>query len=281
MALRPDPQTPPESPGRAHSPAAAPALRRGPGGRRGPASARDQPERVLPRTPAALEAVTRCSGSGGSQGRRPRRWPRVRAATRRPEATCRRSSPASSGASARSPRSRDLLADGAPGDADRGRRLWQDPPGARGRASGLRGEPTRTASGWSSWRRWPTRRWCRRRSPSRSACASSPGGRSRTALARLPARPAPAAGPGQLRAPARRLRAAGRGAAARLPARCASWPPAASRWASPARSPGACRPSALPDRGRLPAGRTTPSRRCRGGAALRRAGAGGCGPASP
>ena len=68
--------------------------------------------------------------------------------------------------------------DDAAGDADRRRRLRQDPPGAPG---GRRrwSTTTPTASGWSSWRRWPTRTLVAaggRRA--RSACASSPASRS-------------------------------------------------------------------------------------------------------
>ena len=95
-------------------------------------------------------------------------------------------------------------------------RLGQDPAGAGGRRAS-RSTRTPTASGWSSWRRWPTRPWCRRRSPPPWACGSSRAARSSATLAdALRARRA-AAGAGQLRAPARRLRRAGRGAAAGLP----------------------------------------------------------------
>ena len=95
---------------------------------------------------------------------------------------------------------------------------------------------TRTASGWSELAR------------AGRPGAGAPGGRGGAwACARSPGRPllghargraaaqAPAAGAGQLRAPARRLRAA-------WPTRCCgparalrSWPPAGRRWASPAR----------------------------------------------
>ena len=141
----------------------------------------------------------------------------------------------------------------------------------RGRAgcAGLR----RTGSGWSSWRRWPTRRWCRRPWPRRWACARSRAGRRSTTLADYLRAAAAAAGAGQLRAPGRRpARELAERAAARAARTCGSWPPAASRWASPARRPGACPPLAVPDPARRPPTASCP---VRGGAAVRRAGRGG------
>ena len=91
---------------------------------------------------------------------------------------------------------------------------------------------SRTASGWSSWRRWPIRTSCRRPSRMCSACASSQAARCSATLAELPPHPPTAAGAGQLRAPGRRLRRAGRDAAAAPARACASSPPAASRWPS-------------------------------------------------
>ena len=71
-----------------------------------------------------------------------------------------------------------LLRRDAPADADRPRRHRQDPPGAPGRRRAVGGHDRfPTASGWSSWRRWPTRRWCRRRSRAHWVCAKTPAAR--------------------------------------------------------------------------------------------------------
>ena len=62
-----------------------------------------------------------------------------------------------------------------PGHPDRPGRLREDAPGARWpRRRPF--PPTRTGSGWWSWRPWPTRRSCPRRRWWRSACGSCPGG---------------------------------------------------------------------------------------------------------
>ena len=132
-----------------------------------------------------------------------------------------------------------LLAAAPAGDADRPGRRGQDPPGAAG--GGRRPGPA-----------YPDGVWLVELAPlADPALVPAGGGRGRWACARQPGRPlaatladgpaarAPAAGAGQLRAPARRLRPPGRRPAAGLPRPCASWPPAGRRWASPARRPGA------------------------------------------
>ena len=140
----------------------------------------------------------------------------------------------------------------AAADPDRHRRLRQDPAGAPGRRA-------------AASPRYPDGVWLVELAALADPALVGTGGGAALGVREEPGQPmletlldaAPrtpaAAGAGQLRAPARRLRRAGRRAAARLPAACASWPPAASRWASPARSPGACRRCAAPPRRRAAA----------------------------
>ena len=119
--------------------------------------------------------------------------------------TCRCSSPASSAGSGRWRRSGSCWRSTRAADPDRrgrlrARRAWR----CRWRRTCWRS--IRTASGWWSWRRWPTRRWCRRRWPRRWACGRSRAGRCRRRWSDYLQAEAAAAGAGQLRAPARRLR---------------------------------------------------------------------------
>ena len=97
--------------------------------------------------------------------------------------------------------------------------MRQDAPGAAG-GGGPAGGVRATASGWWSWRRSPIRRWCRRRSPPRWACGRSRDSRCRRRSTDYLQAEAPAAGAGQLRAPARRLRRS-------WPRRCCAAAPAA------------------------------------------------------
>ena len=166
---------------------------------------------------------------------------------------------------------RRLLATHAAADADRRRRLRQDPPGAAGRP------PTLVDA-------YPDGVWLVELAPLADpalvpqAVAGALGVREQpgqpilaTLLAALRARAA-AAGAGQLRAPARRLRRAGRGAAARLPRRArAGHQPRAARRRRRGRLARALAGHARPA---APAAARR-SWRDRGGAAVRRAGAAG------
>ena len=165
---------------------------------------------------------------------------------------------------------------GHPGRARRGR---QDPAGQRGGRAARRRVPT--GSGWSSSRRSPTAPTSRRRCSARSGCARStcstgrPSSRARDAESRLLdvlGRQDGRARARQLRAPAStRSAPAGRAPARRSARTCASWRPAASRWASSARSLLAVPPLGQPAPD-APAGRGAgvPGR-----AAVRRPGRGG------
>ena len=111
---------------------------------------------------------------------------------------------------------------------------------------------TPTGSGWWSWPRWPTRAWCRARWRRRWGCARSRAAPLLATLTDHLKEQAPAAGAGQLRAPARRLRRAGRRRCC-APARgCTSWPPAGRRWRWPASSATGCPPCPCPTPARLP-----------------------------
>ena len=123
--------------------------------------------------------------------------------------------------------------------ADRRRRHRQDAPVAAGRGRRAGRIPRRrlVRRAGAARRRPPGRR---RRSRRRSASGGDGASGDRSAAGSR-GRPAAAAGAGQLRAPRRRLRDAGRPIAAGRPAACGSWPPAASRCASRARRPSRCR----------------------------------------
>ena len=123
------------------------------------------------------------------------------------------SSPASSGASRSWPSvTGDCSASDAPGHADRRRRARQDAAGAAGRGRAC-WTSSRTASGWSSWPRWPTRRWCPQAVAAALGVREQPGRPLLGDAGRRAARRGAAAGAGQLRAPGRRR-------APRWPTRC-------------------------------------------------------------
>ena len=163
-----------------------------------------------------------------------------------------------------------LLSGARAGDADRCGRGRQDPAGAAGRGRACGGR-SRTACGWSSSPRWTA--------PELLAQTVAEALEIRDRSARPPLevltdhlRDKPGAGdPGQLRAPAARVRRAGRDAAARRPPTCGSWPPAGRRWASPASRRWPCRRWRCP----APMSRGRPSRRSRSATRC------GCSPSGP
>ena len=207
---------------------------RGPGAARRRSAPRSR--RRAPRRPArAARAAGRADRAGAGAG--------PPAAQPAPAADQLRRAGAGAGRGARR-----LLARAPPGDADRRRRGCGKTRLALAAAGAtLLRRRTRTASGWSSWRRWPIP-------------ALVPQARGRGAGRARGARPA-AAGDARRRAcapsaccwcwttastcstPARRWPTR---CCAAAPA-CASWPPAGSRWASPARRRGRCRRWRVPD----------------------------------
>ena len=137
------------------------------------------------------------------------------------------------------------------GHARRAGRRRQDPAGHES-AAGVLGRST--ASGWSSWRRSPSRPTSSRSGPlgaraprPRSATGGSRPGRGRAArLRRRARRRARPAGARQLRAPRRRRRAGSPSDLLRSARGCGCWPPAASRCASSARRCARSRRCGLP-----------------------------------
>ena len=201
--------------------------------------------------------------AGRRAGRRARRAGPPRRGT-----TCRCSSPASSGASASWPRCASCSA------AARLLTLT-GPGGARQDAARAGGRRARELHDY------PDGVWLvelapladpassRRRPPRRSACSCARQRRRRRGAGPADRRPAAAAAARQLRAPDRRLRAAGRGAAARAAPACASSPPAASRCASAGEVTWRVPSLALPDPGA--ASRAAELTALRGRAPVRRA----------
>ena len=133
--------------------------------------------------------------------------------------TCRASSPASSGASRRWPRSKRLLAHHRAADAHRAGRRRQDPPGAAGRRpSCWTSYPGRRLAGRAG-ARWPTRRWSPQTVAAALGVREEPGASAHRDARRLPAPTAAAAASSTTASTCcDACAAAGRGAAARLPA---------------------------------------------------------------